>query len=50
MAQPKVILGMSGGVDSYVAAALRVEQMYDVHGITLQVWEEEDEAVTSSRR
>ena len=50
MAQPKVILGMSGGVDSSVAAALLVEQGYDVHGITLQVWEEEDEAVASSRR
>ncbi len=50
MAQLKVILGMSGGVDSSVAAALLVEQGYDVHGITLQVWEEEDEAVASSRR
>lgn len=39
----KVLLGMSGGVDSSVAAALLVEQGYEVHGITLQVWEDEDE-------
>ena len=45
-----VLLGMSGGVDSSVAAALLVEQGYDVRGITLQVWENEDESVAVSKR
>ena len=44
MTQPTVILGMSGGVDSSVAAALLVEQGFEVQGVTLQVWEPEDES------
>ena len=32
---------MSGGVDSSVAAALLVEQGYDVHGVSLRMWEGE---------
>jgi tRNA-uridine 2-sulfurtransferase len=40
MNRGKIILGMSGGMDSSVAAALLVDQGYEVHGITLQVWEE----------
>jgi tRNA-specific 2-thiouridylase len=35
----KVIVAMSGGVDSSVAAALLVEQGYDVHGVSLRMWE-----------
>lgn len=45
-----VVLGMSGGVDSSVAAALLVEQGYKVLGVTLQVWEQEDESVAASKR
>jgi tRNA-uridine 2-sulfurtransferase len=33
-----VVIGMSGGVDSCVAAALLVEQGYEVIGITLRLW------------
>ncbi len=47
--KPKVILGMSGGIDSSVAASLLVEQGYDVHGVTLKVWEEEDPDNVSKR-
>jgi tRNA-specific 2-thiouridylase len=50
MKRPIVILGMSGGVDSSVAAALLVEQGFDVRGVTLQVWEHEDETVAASKR
>jgi tRNA-specific 2-thiouridylase len=34
----RVIIGMSGGVDSSAAAALLLEQGYDVVGITLKLW------------
>ena len=34
----RVVVGLSGGVDSSAAASLLVEQGYDVIGITLKVW------------
>ena len=34
----RVVLGMSGGVDSSAAAAVLLEQGYDVIGVTLKLW------------
>lgn len=36
--KPRVLLGMSGGVDSSVAAYLLREQGWDVVGVTMKVW------------
>jgi tRNA-uridine 2-sulfurtransferase len=49
MPAERIVVGMSGGVDSSVAAALLVEQGCDVVGVTMRVWGAADSTESTTR-
>jgi tRNA-uridine 2-sulfurtransferase len=49
MRQERIVVGMSGGVDSSVAAALLAESGCEVVGVTMRVWRRQESEQSHSR-
>lgn len=50
MSKQRVIVAMSGGVDSSVAAGLLLRRGYEVIGVTMRLWTEDDPAAPMHHR
>ncbi|MEN6357522.1 MAG: tRNA 2-thiouridine(34) synthase MnmA [Armatimonadota bacterium] len=46
----RVVVAMSGGIDSSIAAAMLLDNGYEVIGVTMRMWSSEDEALEKIAR